>query len=225
MGFTENDSKDNVIKNRQLFCESFGIELENMIFSRQKHTGNIIYVSRSEKSRGLYDKSTAILNNDGYVFTEKNICPVVLTADCASVFLYEYKKKIASILHCGWRGIINDIIKNSIKLIENLGGDRNNICVAISPAASRCCYEIGNDVFKLSYEKFDKNIDKFIEIRNEKYFLDIPDTIIQYLLKEKITENNIQKASICTICNPELFFSARASNGNTGRMASGILII
>ncbi|MCX7954689.1 MAG: polyphenol oxidase family protein [Bacteroidales bacterium] len=226
MGFTDNDLKDNVIKNRELLCKTLGIDTQNMIFSNQKHSSNIAFVNSSHKGKGLYNKNDAIDNNDGYIFLEKNICPIVLTADCAAVFIYEYEKKICTLLHCGWRGVLNNILKEALLKIETIGGSKSNIVIAISPAASKCCYEIGEELFMLFNNKFEDIVKEFIETRNNKYYFDLGKCIYYYLINnERINPDKIQNAGLCTICNSHLFFSARASKGITGRMASGLLII
>ena len=103
LGFQEYDNPENVIANRKSLAEYHNIQFESLIFLRQTHSNNIKIVDSSDKAKGLLSKADAIQDTDGYILTKPGICPVVMTADCVPIILFDPVKKIAGVFHAGWR--------------------------------------------------------------------------------------------------------------------------
>lgn len=221
MGFVKSDIALNVIENRKKLAKVLDIDFENFVFSRQTHSNNIVLLDNNDKGKGLWSKETAIPDNDGYLINTKGICPVVLTADCVPIFLYEPQAKIASIVHSGWRGTAKQIVVNSVQKMQQLGAVLSKIIVVIGPSAGPCCYHVGHDVYDSFHKVYKNNTSKLF---TEKGTLNLWEAIRLSVLNIGLKEENINIAGLCTICNPALFFSARNTFGLTGRMASGIMI-
>jgi len=225
LGFTKSDLPENVVANRKKLSNALRISLEQFVFSRQTHSSNIFFVTENEKGKGVFDKETAIINNDGYILTIRNICACVLTADCTPVMFYEPVKKIAAIVHSGWRGTVKKISAKAVQKMTELGCNTDKILVGIGPSIKSCCYDVKEDVLQEFKSSFGKYYNNFFTKINNSYKLDIDKAIIYQLIKEGICEENIEICSFCTHCNPFMFFSARNSfKGLTGRMISGIML-
>ena len=56
--------------------------------------------------------------------------------------------------------------------------------------------------------------------KNDAVFLDLWQANKLQLLEIGLKESNIVSSSVCTNCNSELFYSYRADNGKTGRIAA-----
>ena len=156
------------------------------IFLQQIHSAIIINVDADEKRTG-----------DGLsTITDK--CLGIKVADCLPVYLFSGRK--ISVLHCGWRGIINGIAR---KAKEILGDFHYVLGASIGP----CCYEIKNDVarsFKSAYPNA-------IVMRDGRDYLDLRSAVIQDLGAERL----VGSLGLCTKCHPELFYSHRG--GDTQR--------
>lgn len=225
MGFVETDSIQNVINNRCRMANVYGINPNNMVFSRQTHSANIHFVTSNDKGKGVYVKLDAISDNDAYILTEPEICACILTADCVPLFLYDPVKKIAGLAHSGWRGTVKHI---SFKLVEQLiqiGCHSKDIFVGMGPSIKACCYTVKEDVFQAFYRSYGHVANHFFEVQSHQLKLNLNEAIIYDLLQAGIPLKNIEMSKWCTFCNTHLFFSARNSNkGMTGRMLSGIMI-
>jgi copper oxidase (laccase) domain-containing protein len=85
--------------------------------------------------------------------------------------------------------------------VEALGG---RVAAAIGPAIGPCCYEVGPEVAA----RFDSDL-----LTGRK--LDLWAAAERTLKAAGVEE--IERADVCTACNPELFFSHRRDEGVTGR--------
>ena len=63
---------------------------------------------------------------DGGISTNKNISLAIITADCAPVFLYDSDSTLICALHIGWKGCLNNIIKNAINKISRIQESKKN---------------------------------------------------------------------------------------------------
>lgn len=225
LGFTNSDDSKNVLYNRNKLAYSLGISFNQMVFSRQTHSSNIHIISENDNGKGAFNKESAINNNDGYVLTNANICACILTADCTPVFFYDPIKKIAAIVHSGWRGTVKKISANAVKKMIELGCNSNNILVGIGPSIKECCYEVKEDVIMAFRQSFGEDYKAFFSKTKHSTKLNMDKAIMYQLIENGILQKNIENIDLCTHCNPFLFFSARNSiNGMTGRMVSGIML-
>lgn len=224
MGFVRTDFTSKVIENRKKVAKTLEIPIENMIFSRQTHSNHITIVSKEDRGKGVFYKPTAIENNDGYVVLESGICPIVMTADCVPVFLYDPKKRIASVVHSGWRGTVQHIASKAVEMMLAHGANAENIVVAIGPSAGECCYQVGEEVYDKFINSFGTIAYRFFSTTKTFHTLNLWKAIHTSLICSGINDLHIAQTDLCTICNPHMFFSSRNNKGLTGRMASGIMI-
>ena len=96
-------------------------------------------------------------------------------------------------------------------------------CLAsIGPSIGACCYEIGDEVVAKFNEVFQNDSDKILHFNQDskKYHLDLWQANAITLQRAGVLADNIDMANTCTACNKDVFFSYRADNGKTGRIAS-----
>ncbi len=210
------DEKNNVLKNREIFFSALNIDYRNIITLKQIHSNRIFHVGKKERGRGGLEYDESFSEGDGLLTADFDTPLVIFTADCLPIFFYEKNKKIIGLAHAGWKGSALNIVGNMIDEIIHLGGRQDNILVGIGPGIESKCYEVGREF----YFEFNK---KYIEIKNEKYYLDI--TMVNYdnLIKSGVKKDNIFLSDMCTFCNSNYFFSYRR-DGETGRMASVIML-
>ena len=86
------------------------------------------------------------------------------------------------------------------------------------PSIRKCHFEVDADVKELFYSIFKKlgDIDRFIEKKDNKFFIDTV-LINKLLLMEKgILPENIEDSNICSVCNKNIIHSFRAEGKNYG---------
>ena len=200
-----------VQKNKNLFCEFFGIDGSNLIHPSQTHSLNVdvakIGVSEYPETDGLIldNKEQAIFLN---------------FADCTPLIFYD--GSVAAVSHAGWRGTAGMIgVKTIQKMILEFCSDIKNIRCAIGPTISFCCYNVGEDVYRKLISTV-KNPENLYEIRNGEIFVNLKNINKQQLLEAGLKEENIDVCPYCTVCDNNLFFSYRKENGTTNRHSAVI---
>lgn len=219
LGFNRNDSKDNVIKNFKLLCDSIGISSESLVLTNQVHDAKVVLVDEDDKGKGFLRKSD-LIGVDGLLTVTPGVTMVTFHADCVPIFLFEPAIKAAALLHSGWRGTLKNIVSNAIAAMKDIPGfSASRLVAAIGPGIGSCCFEVDEDVYRLFAGKFD-NKALYARADNKKYKIDLKGIIRQELLFEGLMESNIHDSGICTKCRNDLFFSYRGDDGKTGSLAA-----
>lgn len=143
---------------------------------------------------------------DGWIaYNVEGLTLGTFSADCLSVFILHREKNLGLLLHAGWRGLRQGIIKTALKqCFANVSHDfypkAGDFLAAIGPHVRSCCYEVGEDVAK----KFPK---EFIEARGGKTHLNLETAAAGLLVELGIEDVFISQD--CTRCRQDLFFSYR----------------
>ncbi len=216
LGLHTDDNKENVLTNRKLFFNSLDINYKNIVTLKQVHSNKVEIVNKPDKGRGALNFNGSLSEADGMVTIETGIPLVVFTADCMPIFFLEPQKRIIGIAHAGWKGTLLKITRNVINIMKDFGANPANIITGLGPGIGCCCYKIGADLVN----KFDN---KYIETKNENYYLNLSEANKDTLISCGIKKHNIIDSSFCTSCHTEYCFSYRKEK-KTGRMASVIML-
>ena len=153
---------------------------------------------------------------DGLITQKTGMPLTVRTADCLSIFLFDPKHNVISLLHAGWKGTRKKIVSQAVKLLKKeFKTDPRNLKVAFGPSIRSCCYEVGKE-FKAFFPGA-------VAARNNKLYLDLPLINKKELLKAGVARKNILDCGICTHCNPR-YFSYRRQGDKAGRMISFMML-
>lgn len=221
LGFKCNDIKTNVFENYQIFCNAAGFNYNSLVASHQSHTCNVRVVGRKDAGIGIL-KPQNMFDIDALITNEVGVTLVTFHADCVPIFFVDSVKMVIALAHAGWRGTVNGIATEVLRLMYGkYGCNADDIICAVGPAIGGCCFEVGEDV----YEKFRSlklsNIDKIAYKDSEdRYKVDILQANKQLLISEGIKESNISVSDLCTRCCHDLLISHRATNGKRGTMAA-----
>jgi len=238
LGFTEQDSRNAVERNRTAFLSKFGFMKNGqpwpLITLRQIHSDLIHHLSKPPEER---------LAGDGLVTETPGMLLGLGTADCLPIILVDVKKKAVGIFHAGWRGTLKRIVEKGIgEMGRYFGTLPGNVTAAIGPGIHGCCYEVGTEVrdqfasqFTYATELFRESKDAdpirkkypllFLSARPpghsdlpKKIFLDLVEANRRQLLDTGVPAENIAASPLCTSCRTDLLFSHRKEKGVTGRM-------
>ena len=163
--------------------ESYKIKSNKLAVPIQKHTSNVQFVTKP----GVYDNVDGLITSKQY-----NVILTIKVADCVPIYIYDPKTCYYGLIHSGWKGTKNHIIKNAIELLFDIANsDAKDIIVVIGPHIRNCCYEIDWDVAQ--YFSF---INKD-SIKN-KWLLSLEKEIIYDAEDLGISSRNIHTLDICT---------------------------
>jgi YfiH family protein len=141
----------------------------------------------------------AVRDADGHVTDRAGVAPIVLVADCVPVALVA--PEAVGMLHAGWRGLAGGILAEGVARLRALGAER--IAAAIGPGAGPCCYEVGPEVHA-AFGTSGRTVD------------------LKAIARKRLEEAGVAEvhdAGLCTMCDPDGFFSHRRDGGVTGRQA------
>jgi len=247
LGFTKDDSKAAVERNRAAFLQELGVVASRhrrskpgkasgwpLITLRQIHS-DIIHRVDSTPGEPLF--------GDGMITATPGLLLAIQTADCLPVILVDAKNHAVGLFHAGWRGTVQRIVEKGVGEMHRCFGSRpRDLKAAIGPGIQGCCYEVGEEVRTKFESQFEYGSKLFHEVKEsdpvrEKYpllfltarapghsvlpkkiFLDLVEANRQQLLAAGLPKKNIESSPLCTNCHPEMLFSYRAEKGKTGRM-------
>jgi YfiH family protein len=197
LGLLTDDDSANVNENRARVAAATGCPRERFLYGKQVHGAT---VRRATEPPGPDRPRT---DEDGQVTALRGHPALVFVADCTPVVLA--CEGAIAVLHVGWRPASAGIVTEGRFALDDVGG-RGPVTALIGPGARGCCYEVGEEVHA-HFVDYDAR-----RGRN----LDLPAVIHGQLAH---TGTEVHDCGLCTMCNPELFFSHRRDGGITGRQA------
>jgi len=234
LGFTKNDSRAAVERNRNLFLKATGAEGLKSVSMRQIHSDIIHHIS---------DIPISPLVGDGVITNTPGLLLSIQTADCLPILLADPKKRAVGAFHAGWRGTLARVVEKGIgEMRRHFGSNPRDLRAAIGPGIHKCCYQVGPEVREVFHSRFAYSDELFHERResdvvHEKYpllfmnarapghgpdqsklYLDLVAANTRQLLDTGALAKNISVSPLCTSCRTDLLFSYRAEKGGTGRL-------
>jgi YfiH family protein len=245
LGFTQDDSRRAVERNRALFLRQLGAV--SSYSSRLKHQRFWPLVTlrqiHSDIIRLIESVPREPLTGDGLITREPAVLIAIQTADCLPVILVDIRNHAVGVFHAGWRGTIKRIVEKGVgEMFRCFGTRPGDLKAAIGPGIQRCCYQVGEEVRTKFQSQFGYADRLFHEVKEsdpvrEKYpllfltarapghgelppkiYLDLVEANRQQLIAAGVPSRHVETPSLCTNCHPDLLFSYRAEKAKTGRL-------
>jgi hypothetical protein len=242
LGFTAEDSRETVARNRQLLAEALtGNRATPLVTLRQIHSSVLVLAGIQDAAREWPWKA------DGLMTDRPGLLLAVQTADCIPVLVADRKRRAVAAFHAGWRGTVKRIVECGVgRMRLEFGSRPEDMVAAIGPGIGACCYAVGEEVLSSFDSQFVYAHKLFRQVCSTdpvraKYpilfltqrapghssigpslHLDLAEANRRQLLAAGLQARSIKLVGGCTSCQPELFFSHRASRGHAGRMMGAI---
>lgn len=198
------DLPEHIAENRKRALKDLNIDMTQVSYLNQIHS-NIVCQAQAGKQIG-----------DALVTNQKNIAVAVGAADCYPVLFHDEKNQVIGAAHCGWKGTLAKIVKNTIDEMVLLGAELSEIKVAIGQGICKANYQVSEEVIQqFSDAGFSSNC-------WEGRQLDLLQANRFVALESGIKSENIWSMNRCT--TEDDFFSYRRDNGKTGRMWAVIMM-
>ncbi len=219
MGLNRGEEQTKVKKNYEIICDAIGIKTEDLVFSKQTHTNNVLCVSAKDKGTGFTRPSFEDI--DGLITNEPNVALVTQYADCTPLLFLDPQKKVIAASHSGWRGTVKQIGAVTIKKMKSeFGCNPQDILAVIGPSICENCYEVDTPVYN-EFKKLPIDLkDVFKQKDNDHYMLNLKLVNKKILLNAGLKEENIELCDICTACNCDELYSHRKQGVNRGNLAA-----
>lgn len=220
LGYKWGDSAVDVDENRRRFLAIWEQEEQDLVCADQVHGTNVVLVNHKETG-------TIIPATDGLITGCPGVVLGAFAADCLLVYLWDQQANAIALLHAGWRGTLGGIAANAVKAMQlHLDASAVQIRALLAPCIKPCCYEVGLDVKEEASLSCYKNSGVFYPSpRKDHFFFDLQQTNFNILVGAGLQPENIVFNSLCTRCNPRLFYSYRRAGGNPTGSHMGIFFL
>lgn len=193
-------------ENRQNFFKKLGIDYDSVVAPELIHSKTIFRVDNADELavfRALRSAGDAVLSsNAAYV-------PAVTVADCVPIYLYAPEKRVAGMVHSGWKG--TGIVKEAVeRMVHFYKSEPSEICAVIGPHIKDCCYSVDAERAAYFREKFTPDC---VTEDSGTFKLDLLAANVKLLLESGVKPCNIAAASECTCCTEKLGSHRRETAG------------
>lgn len=203
LGQNTNDAAQNVLQNRQLLFTDLGIKLNNAVFNHQIHDDKILCATEAGNFTGF----------DALISSKKNLYLTIGVADCTPILIFDAKNQAFAAIHAGWRGTVKQIIRKTLRAMQQNFSTQANDCFAyVGTCIDECSFEVDADVANHFTSDF-----KRWEEEKQKFFIDLKKANRQQLLDFGVPETQIEVSPYSTFLHNERYFSYRKEGGRTGR--------
>lgn len=153
---------------------------------------------------------------DALVTSTPGVVLAILTADCLPVvFAAEDGREIAA-AHAGWPGLSKGMLEATLAAMRT---PAEALVAWIGPAAGPQRYEVGENVFDAFVSQDAGAAAAFAPTRPGHWLADLPALARRRLVARGMRADAIHGGDLCTISEPDRFFSHRR-DGRSGRIAT-----
>jgi len=200
--------KINAINNCELIKKIQSLP-HSPIFMEQVHGNKVVEYSYVPANHGE-------IKADACFTKQKDIICSVLSADCLPVLIADKQASVVAAVHCGWKGLYSEILKNTLDKLEV---NPENLQCWLGPCISYKPYRV-NENFREQFVLKDKEYaHSFYQNKKGGWHADLKKIAVYQL--ESLGVKDIVQSPYCSHDNKNLFYSYRR-DGETGRMASMI---
>lgn len=205
-----------VEENLQRTCRALGLCREDLVSPNQRHTANVRRV-------GCADRGHVVFNCDGLVTDDCGVPLLLRYADCAPVLIYDPVHRALALVHSGWRGTVQGVVRAALAAMAREFASRPvDLVAAIGPSIGPCCYEVGDDVVDAVRAVFDRPDELLPAGSWGQRRFDLWAANRRWLVDGGVRQ--IEVGEICTACRTDEFYSHRAEAGKTGHFAATMML-
>lgn len=236
LGHGLGDSAETVCRNADIFAGavSGGVcDSRSVVITSQIHSAKVRLLTAENSGEGTILPVGE--SCDGFVTDCPGVMPIVRTADCTPIILTGTTaegKPVIGAVHAGWKGSAAGIAAVAVRHMTELGALTDSIRAAIGAHIDVCCYEVGADMVEQVAAYRDAAFAaRFCTPRGknaageEKFTADLTGMNLFHLESCGVPAHHVDISPDCTMCNPTLFHSHRATGGKRGTMGAGIVIL
>ncbi|MCD0281228.1 peptidoglycan editing factor PgeF [Xanthomonas melonis] len=215
----EGDTPERVERNRSLLVQALALP-GTPHWLRQVHGVGVVRVgaapvasvARSEEGGADAPEPVA----DAAVTEVPGVVLAILTADCLPVVVAAVDGSEVAAAHAGWRGLADGVLERSVAAMRT---PASQLMAWLGPAAGPQAYEIGQEVFDAFTHADPQALAAFVVTRPGHWRVDLYALARQRLQRAGVRADAIHGGGLCTISDPQRFYSHRRDR-RSGRMAT-----
>ncbi len=220
LGTHRGDDPENVVENFRIVARELDFDPKKLVLTTQTHTDIVRAVDSSHHGAGLF--APPLPPCDALITNTPGTALAAFTADCTPILLADPIIGAVGAVHAGWRGTASRIAAKAVDAMVCAYGCRpENICAAIGPNISQCCFETDADVPSAMLDAYGDEANASILSAGSKYYVNLKS--INALALRQVGVTQIIISNLCTCCDPDRFWSHRRTGKNRGSLAAIIV--
>ncbi len=212
------NNRREVLANRTRLLEQLGLPLSEWIIPQQVHGHRIGRTGDRQFNQ-----------TDAIILLDTNQPVMLLYADCVPILLYDPVHHAGAVIHAGWRGTHQQIVKEAVFALQNATGSRpKDICAVIGPSIGHCCFQVSSSVAEQLARAHDMPWEPGLQrdwIDWDETYPDNPRVDLKILNRNQLEATGIEQIEVlshCTRCSDEDLFSFR--RGEDGRNSAFMIL-
>jgi len=203
------DRREAVAENLGRMRQALG--LAELASAAQIHGSRAAVITCLDQSRAEDIPEVDIL-----VTTVPGLGLLIKQADCQAVMFSDPVNRVVANVHCGWRGQVNNILGETVGLLQSRFGTRPcDLYAAVGPSLGPCCAEFKN---------FRQEIPQALwAYQVRPTYFDLWRLSRDQLAAAGLLPSRLDLAGLCTRCGAEHFYSYRRDRV-TGRQGAVIAL-
>lgn len=220
------DDDKHIKENRQYFCRFMDISPDRLYFPRQTHSDHVLNLNDDFLKLSSMEQLQQLEGVDALITNKRQICIGVFTADCVPIFLYDTHEQAIGIVHAGWRGTIAQIVNKTILFMQEIfNSNPKHLVAALGPCISQKNYEVGDELYDAFHKASFPVQQLFVRhSQTSKWHFNLCEANRWLLMEAGVPDQQIEVTDICTYDQSDMYFSARKSGIQSGRITSCIML-
>jgi len=226
LGLHVGDDDIAVASGRLDFWTALGPDPDSAVGMRQVHGTKVMIATATDRGRGAASWTHAIPETDGLVTLERGLPLFGLSADCYLVALAAPGGRGVAVLHAGWRGLVGGIVGRGAGLLAGLARCAPaELAVFVGPGLCENCFEVRADFLaELTRARGAAAAAELVRRDGGRSFFRYRAALLAELERAGLRRECVEEVGGCTAEDAALWYSHRASGGQTGRMAMAVWI-
>jgi YfiH family protein len=155
--------------------------------------------------------------SDALITGRTGILLMIRVADCVPIVLYDPVRRIAAVVHAGWKGTVAGVAQATVACMADVYGcSPRDILAGIGPAIGPCCFAVGDNVAE-QFRRSSFGDSCMVSASDNNTCIDLSGANRTALLRSGLEPGHIEMSGYCTACSRDVFFSHRGEKGSAGR--------
>ncbi len=219
MAISTGDTLENVRANRERAFQALGRDPASVADLWQVHSAEVVVADAPRGAREHLGKADALVTD------QPGVTLFLRFADCVPILLYDPRRKVAGLVHAGWKGTLLKAPAQAVRvMVERYGCRPADVLAGIGPSIGPCHYEVGPEVVALTQQAFPGAEDLLTPAigQPDHRRLNLWAANARALGEAGVPAAQVEVSALCTACRPDEFFSHRAEGPKTGRFGAAI---
>lgn len=218
LGLNTPDDAQAVRANRLAAFAAAGAQADRSVHACQVHGDTVMEVGEAEAGRGSQAWEQGLPACDALWTRAKGLPLSIGHADCLAVLLVDVQAGLLGLAHAGWRGALAQVPAKLAKTLLAHGAQADRLQALLSPCLGPDHLELAEEQWRL-FQAADSAWQGYCShLQGGHFKLDLWGCARRQLEGQGLGAHQIQGQELDTWGHPELFFSHRRDQGQTGRM-------